>query len=521
MDSSCSSTSTLASLLPGSRRAVVIGAGPVGCLTALALAKRGWRVDLFEGRPDLRLPSSKASSQQRSINLAISHRGLAALEAIEPAAAERFLHAAIPMRGRMIHTQPGGLDSQLYDRDGQCIHSIDRALLNEGLLEEVTSSENVRTFFNHRVTSVDFEERILTVRDTIANQEVRRPFDFCVGADGSYSIVRRQMMRVLRMDYHQEYIGSEYVELKMPAGRDRDGNPAFLLDPNHLHIWPRHSFMLIALPNKDKTFTCTLFAPTAELDRLNTPDTVLTWFKFYFPDAVRAIGEEILIADFLKNPRSSLICTKAKPYHYLDRGVILGDAAHSMVPFYGQGLNCGLEDVRVLTTLMDQEGVIASVPESPDRKDDVDRSVARALERYTEGRHRDLVAISDLAMDNYLEMRHSVTTLTYIVKKVVDNILYSLTSRKMISLSSLCPTLSRMPYPIEEPRGWIPLYTMVTFRPDISYATAKVRAERQAAILEGLVWAGIFGAGVACAWAGMKLRRPLTCVLNTLAETIF
>lgn len=172
-------------------------------------------------------------------------------------------------------------------------------------------------------------------------------FDFCIGADGSYSIIRRQMMRVvkcalqlcihtgpllipasshIRMDYHQEYIRDEYIELKMPAGRDSDGQPTFLLDPNHLHIWPRHSFMLIALPNKvnifndpvsnfshiqqDKTFTCTLFAPSFDLDRLNNADDILTWFRFYFPDALRIIGEKTLVNDFTRNPRSSLIVTK-------------------------------------------------------------------------------------------------------------------------------------------------------------------------------------------------------------------
>ncbi|KAG2020383.1 kmo protein [Coprinopsis cinerea AmutBmut pab1-1] len=510
MDSTHSSTSTLASLSHGPRRAVVVGAGPVGCLTALALAKRGWHVDLLEGRPDLRLPSSKAASQQRSINLAISHRGLAALEAIDPTAADKFLHTAIPMRGRMIHTRTGELDSQSYDRDGQCIHSIDRALLNEGLLERAAASENIRLFFNHKAVSADFDDRILTARDILSNKEVQFHFDFCVGTDGSYSVIRRQMMRVVRMNYQQEYITSEYVELKMPAGRDDHGEPTFLLDPNHLHIWPRHSFMLIALPNKDKTFTCTLFAPTADLDRLNSPDSILAWFKFYFPDAVQAIGEDILIADFLKNPRSPLICTKANPYHYLDRAIILGDAAHSMVPFYGQGLNCGLEDVRILTTLMDQEGITACAPESFDpSKDAVDRQLARVLEKYTLGRHQDCLAIIDLAMDNYIEMRHSVTTWSYLVKKAVDNILYTLTSRKMVSLPSLVPTLSRMAYPPEAPRGWLPLYTMVTFRPDISYATAKAKAERQARILDGLIWTGTALVGAGGVWAAWMLQRTL------------
>lgn len=498
------------------KRAVVIGGGPVGCLAALALAKQNWSVDLYEGRPDLRQPSGKAAAQQRSINLAISHRGIAALDAIDPAVAERFLGASIPMRGRMIHSQSGELDSQIYDRDGQCINSIDRAVLNEGLLEEAAASENVRLFFNHKVVSADFDNKKITVQDTVSNREFQVPFDFCIGADGSYSIIRRQMMRVVRMDYQQEYITHEYVELKMPAGRGLAGEPVFLLDPNHLHIWPRHSFMLIALPNRDKTFTCTLFAPSAELDRLNTPDSILTWFKLYFPDAVQAIGEKMLVEDVLRNPRSPLICTKAKPYHYKDRVIILGDAAHSMVPFYGQGLNCGLEDVRILSTLLASEGVDPMIQEPGASEHAVDRRLLRALERYTEGRYQDLLSICDLAMDNFVEMRHSVTTLSYIVKKTVNNLLYSLSSSKAVDMASLRPTLSRVPYPTGEPASWLPLYTMITFRPDISYATAKRKAERQARILEGFGWAGAALLGVAGLWATSLLRHSLTQRLHNV-----
>ncbi|KAF9532263.1 FAD/NAD-binding domain-containing protein [Crepidotus variabilis] len=478
-----------------SRKVVVVGAGPVGCLCALALARRGWSVEIFEGRADMRIPAVKAAVKQRSINLAISHRGIAALEAIDPAAAQRFLQDAIPMHGRMIHKLSGDLDSQLYDRDGQCINSIDRALLNEGLLDEVDSSINTRVFFNHKVIAADFDTQKMLVRDSASNKEFSIDFDFCVGADGSYSIIRRQLMRVVRMNYQQEYIKDEYVELKMPAGRDANGEPTFLLDEHHLHIWPRRSFMLIALPNKDKTFTCTLFAPSVELDRLHTPDETLAWFSRYFPDAVRLIGDKTLVNDFLKNPRCPLICTKANPYHYKDRAIILGDAAHSMVPFYGQGLNAGLEDVRVLATILDQEAVSAA-PTS----DGHDRRLANALQRYSETRHKDLIAITELAMDNYIEMRHKVTQGSYIVQKFLDNVLYSLTSSNMLSLASLTPTLSQRPYPSGRPRGWLPLYTMVTFRPDINYATVKQKAARQSTILSMLLWFGIGALGAAAAW---------------------
>ncbi|KAH7923500.1 FAD/NAD(P)-binding domain-containing protein [Leucogyrophana mollusca] len=457
----------------------------------------GWNVDVYEARPDLRLPSSKAAAQQRSINLAISSRGIAALQAVDPAAAARFLDTVIPMCGRMIHDSKGKLHSQLYDRNGQCINSIDRALLNEGLLEEASSVPNIRLFFKHKVLSVDFDDRRMVLRDSDSDTDVRIDFHFCIGADGSYSVIRRQLMRVVRMDFQQEYIPHEYIELKMPAGQDEHGKPTFLLDPNHLHIWPRHSFMLIALPNKDKTFTSTLFAPTTEFDRLITRESILSWFKTHFPDALALLGEDKLLEDFQKNPRSPLVSTKSKPYHYKDRCVILGDAAHSMVPFYGQGLNCGLEDVRVLRTLFQDEGVTAGQPlaESGDN-DTMDRRLFSALSRYSESRHEDLVAISELAMDNYVEMRHSVTTPAYIFRKTLDNILFALTSPGPPSLSSLGHVLSRIPFPSTDPTGWLPLYTMVTFRPDISYATAKKKAARQTAILStmGQLGTAILGA---------------------------
>ncbi|KAG8889757.1 kynurenine 3-monooxygenase, mitochondrial precursor [Tulasnella sp. 403] len=210
------------------------------------------------------------------------------------------------------------------------------------------------------------------------------------------------------MDYEQEYIPHEYIELRMPPGPIVDGSPSFLIDPNHLHIWPRHSFMLIAQPNRDKSFTCTLFAPTQDLAQLKSPKVILDWFRRHFPDALRLIGEELLVHDFTRNPRNSLISIKARPYHYKDRAIIIGDAAHSMVPFYGQGLNCGLEDVRILQTILSLRGITGVPTSSPqtdrfqEAKDhpDVDQEIEAALEEYTNTRHANLVAICDLAMHN-------------------------------------------------------------------------------------------------------------------------
>ncbi|KAF9053567.1 FAD/NAD-P-binding domain-containing protein [Hymenopellis radicata] len=479
--------------MSSTREALIVGAGPVGCLAALALAKRGWRVSLYEGRPDPRLASSKAAARARSINLAISHRGLCAINAIDPKAAQSFLQAVVPMRGRMIHHSNGNLDSQLYDRDGQCINSIDRGLLNESLLEEALNSENVNVHFTHKLQYVDFEARVMTFRDLNADKDVSAGFDFCIGADGSFSTVRRQMMRVVRMNYQQEYLSDEYIELKLPAGKDSQGNPIFLLDPNHLHIWPRHSFMLIALPNQDKTFTCTLFAPRSELDRLTSPESILSWFKLHFPDAVTLMGEKALLHDFTSNPRSPLICTKSKPYHYLDRAILLGDAAHSM-------------DVRVLDLMLQQ---MAVDPTTAVPRQNVDEAMARALNLYSENRHEDLVAICDLAMNNYIEMRHLVTSPLFLFKKALDNLLYSLSNRRNMRFESFNEQLSRVLFE-GEPRGWVPLYTMVTFRPDISYATAKNKVARQSRVLSILGWTGTMLVGMAGILALRGLRMAVS-----------
>ncbi|KAI6096622.1 hypothetical protein EDD16DRAFT_1847969 [Pisolithus croceorrhizus] len=486
----------------GVRKAIVVGAGPVGCLAAISLAKAGWQVDIYEARPDLRLPASKATTQQRSINLAISSRGIAALQAIDAAISERFLQTAIPMRGRMIHDIKGNQHSQLYDKDGQCIYSIDRALLNEGLLSEASMVPNIRLLFRHKVLAIDFDDRTMIIRSLDLEKDMRTAFHFCIGADGSYSIVRRQLMRVVRMNFQQEYIPHEYIELKMPAVHNEHGKPSFSLDPNHLHIWPRHSFMLIALPNKDCSFTCTLFAPTSELDRLATTGDILSWFKTHFSDALALLGEERLSYDFANNPRSPLITIKAgglpcitggaEPYHYRDRCVIIGDAAHAMVPFYGQGLNCGFEDVRVLQALLQDCGVApGSALPRLGKEVLADSRLSNALSRYTETRHEDLVAICDLAMYNYIEMRHSVTTPVYLFKKALDDFLYTISSWHNPSLEpTVRASIATIPFPTHRPSGWIPLYTMVTFRPDISYGAVRKKAARQSEIVTTVGWLG-------------------------------
>jgi kynurenine 3-monooxygenase len=262
-------------------------------------------------------------------------------------------------------------------------------------------------------------------------------------------------MRKTRMNYSQEYINHGYVELCIPPNSSGD----YAMDPNHLHIWPRHTFMMIALPNPDASFTVTLFMPWEKFDAIRTETDLLEFFDAHFPDSVALMGKEFLISEYFKNPKGSLISIKCKPYHYKSSCVILGDAAHAMVPFYGQGMNCGFEDVETFFKLLNahfQEDAEAIARPSSS-------SLSVLLNRYSETRHPDASSMCDLAMYNYIEMRSSVVSTSYLLRKKIDNVLNYFF-----------------------PKQWIPLYTMVSFS-NIRYSEVVKREERQKSAVVGAV----------------------------------
>lgn len=435
----------------------VIGAGLVGTLAALGFAKRGYEVSLFDLRAD---PRTITAKNLRSINLAVSARGIEGMKAVDEEMCNRLLEGIIPMKGRMIHDLEGNQESQIYGLFGESINSIDRAKLNEDMITEIdrfnrSHQNKVQTCFNHKLIKLDLpsfssdKSKKCKLEFTVNSQDDTKikEFDFVLGADGSYSNVRYQLQKYIRMDYQQEYIDKCYLELYIPPGP----NGTFSIDPNHLHIWPRKEFMLIALANGDGSFTSTFFGPWTLTESLNTSDKIIPFFKENFPDAVDLIGLDNIVKVFMENPRGALMQVTCSQYNYSDRCIIIGDAAHSMVPFYGQGMNCGFEDVRILLELLDKYD-----------------SRKEAFDQYTQTRGEDLKAILKLALNNYKEMSTKVISQLYLFRKTLDGIL-----GKLI------------------PDYWVPMYSMVSFRADIPYSQCIEREKRQTSILKGVEFLSI------------------------------
>ena len=390
----------------------------MGALQAIFLGQRGLPVHLYESRRDMREMEHVSG---RSINLALSVRGREALRAV--GLEDDVLANAIPMRARMIHTSKGGLSAQPYGKSGQCIYSVDRRRLNEMLLTRAEESPRVTLHFQHRLSRADLDAKTLTFLDGTADgrgveREVRT--DFVFGCDGAFSTVRRQMMRWGRLDYSQEYIDHGYKELTIPP----NSHGEFALPKNYLHLWPRGQFMMIALPNQDSSFTLTLFMPFAIFESIETEEELLAFFMKQFPDSVELIGVDRLCQDYFANPTGGLVSIKCFPHYMSGSTLILGDAAHAVIPFYGQGMNAGFEDCLVFDTLMGG----------------FQGDLQRAASEYSRTRWKDCHTIADLSFYNYLEMRSHVNSWVYQARKLLDN-----------ALHYLLPSL------------FIPLYTMVAF----------------------------------------------------------
>ena len=443
---------------------VLIGSGLAGGLLAAYLGRRGYEVDLYERRAD---PREGNMIGGRSINLALSTRGIHALEQI--GIADEVLKHAIPMRGRMIHPAAAGSAPIFapYDVDpNKHINSIGRAALNTTVIEAAQRYPNVRVHFNHKCTGVDLDSATAHLVDSsveaavsAANlgssvaagvspasaQTISASGDAVIGVDGAFSAVRNSMqLKIDNFEYDESYLAHGYKELTIPPGP----GGSWRMEKNALHIWPRKSFMMIALPNPDGSFTCTLFwefEGPRSFATTKTDDDVRRFFEDEFPDAVPLMPN--LLDDFKNNPTGSLVTIRCAPWFYKDKVALVGDAAHAVVPFYGQGMNAAFEDCVVL------DECLAEFPQ--DRQ--------RAFAEYFQRRKANADALADLALENFIEMRDKTASRAFRAKKKLGHLLEAAL-----------------------PGVYLPLYTMVTFT-RIPYA----EAARRARIQDRIVYAGL------------------------------
>ncbi len=421
------------------KRVVIVGAGLVGSLLAIYLRRRGYEVNIYERRGDMRLQSVAAG---RSINLALSDRGIRALE--EVGAMEHIRPIAIPMHGRQIHQPDGQEVYQPYGKSGQYINSVSRGELNKTLMT-LAEQHGAHLHFQHRCQQVDWSANQF-VFEKADGSEMRVKGELVFAADGAFSAARLQyQLQHDRFQYQQSYIDFGYKELTIPAGADG----SFQMEPNALHIWPRKNYMLIALPNPDGSFTCTLFFPyegDPSFASLQTDEQILTFFRSHFTDATALMPD--ILTQYRNNPTSSLVTVKCFPWVLGDRFALIGDAAHAIVPFFGQGMNCGFEDCFVLNSLMDKHG----------------ENWEALLQEYQALRKPDGDAIAELALNNFLEMRDRVADPRFLLQKKIEAKIHS-----------------------QYPDQWVPAYAQVTFSPHIRYSEALISSMRQEAIMQQLM----------------------------------
>ncbi|WP_045687188.1 FAD-dependent oxidoreductase [Hymenobacter sp. AT01-02] len=417
----------------------VMGGGLVGSLLALYLARHGHTVDVFERREDLR---RSGLVEARSINLALSDRGWRALEGVGIADAVR--QVAIPMHQRIMHDARGQLTAQPYGQHNQAIYSVSRAGLNRTLLDLVEQEPRVRLHFNQQCRRVDLRTRTLELLHTETGATQTRTYEHLFGTDGAFSAVRGAMQKTERFNFSQHYLDYGYKELTIEAGPAGE----WQLEKHALHIWPRGQYMMIALPNLDGSFNCTLFFPyegPASFSSLQTPEQVRAFFQEVFADALPLMPN--LEQEFFENPTSSLVTIRCYPWSMADEVVLLGDASHAIVPFYGQGMNAGFEDCTILDSLLQEFG--------PDW--------GAVFREFQQRRKPNTDAMADLAVYNFEEMRDRVADPRFLLQKKIES-----------KISA------------QYPDQWLPLYSQVTFshRP---YAEALANGQRQEQIMQRLM----------------------------------
>lgn len=414
------------------KKIAVVGAGLVGSLQAILLAKRGYKVDIYEGRSDMRKAQLAGG---KSINLALSERGWRALG--KAGLASQIEQHAIPMRSRCIHLPDGSITHQPYGKEGQAIYSVSRAGLNQLLLNAAEAHERVSCTFDAKCVDIDLQANCLCFDDGKSTA-----YDYIFGADGAYSAVRTRLQKTDRFNYQQAYLAHGYKELEIPA---KDGKHQ--LDTNSLHIWPRGELMLIALPNLDGSFTCTLFLPFEgdnSFAHLIDEERVNTFFESTFKDAKALMPN--LVNDFFGNPTGSLVTITCDPWNFNNQVLLIGDASHAIVPFYGQGMNAGFEDCSLMDDMLESG-----------------TSMDQLIREFGTKRKPDADAIAELAIKNFIEMRDKTGDPGFLLRKKIEK-----------RLSELYP------------EKWVPLYAQVTFS-HIPYSQALAAGKKQDLIMSKIM----------------------------------
>ena len=446
-----------ASGTPGKGKVVLIGAGLGGSLMTILLGKAGYSVRVYERRAD---PRSSAIQAGRSINLALSARGIHALR--QAGIDREVLAMAVPMRGRMIHRPGGRTDFQPYGtRADHVNHSVSRAELNLALVNAAEKAADVRFEFGRRCESIDPDRGEAVLSGGPGGGTATESGAFIIGADGAFSAVRRALLRQDRFDYSQSFLSHGYKELTIPAGP----GGRFLLEPNALHIWPHGGFMMIALPNRDGSFTCTLFLPflgKCSFASLATGAEVERFFGRAFPDAVALVPD--LAAQYAANPTGSMVTIRCGPWRHGGRVVLLGDAGHAVVPFHGQGANAAFEDCVVLDDCL--------------RRHADDPGAAFASFESLRREHTD--ALAELSIANFEEMKHHTGSRLFLLRKSLEKGLHRLF-----------------------PAWFVPLYMMIAFTL-IPYAEARRRARRQARAVTLLAASALIAAVALLIWLSRR-----------------
>jgi len=417
------------------KKIAIVGAGLVGSLQALLMAKKGYNIQVLENREDKRKAEFLGG---RSINLSMSDRGWRALDTA--GVSDKIREFALPMYKRCMHDLEGNLTYQPYGLNNEAIYSVSRGLLNQTLMNEADACDNIEYKFNLKCKDVDLRDNTLVMQNLDKQIETFK-FDKMFACDGAFSAVRGRLQKTTGFNYQQKYLGHGYKELEIPANADGTHK----LESDCLHIWPRGEFMMIALPNIDGSFTLTLFMSLTgkeSFESLDSNEKISAFFQEKFSDAVPLIPE--LIEDFNANPVGSLVTVKCDPWHYNDDILLLGDAAHAIVPFYGQGMNAGFQDCSVFQDMYEA------------RNGNWDG----LMKDFSDAHYKNGHAIADLALYNYIEMRDKTADPDFLLRKKIES-----------KFSKLYPD------------RWLPLYSQVTFS-QTPYAEAVENGNRQRDIMD-------------------------------------